>query len=62
MIFKTKDSLQGNVQELKRLLSLKITTKQRFLLERELKILVSGERNEQNSAYYLDFRFKDSPN
>lgn len=62
MLFKTKDGLQGNVQELKRLLSFKITAKQRFLIERELKILASGERNEQNSAYYLDFRFKDSPN
>lgn len=49
-------------KELNRLLSLKITAKQRFLIEKELKCLASGERNEQNSAYYLDFSYKDSQN
>jgi hypothetical protein len=44
------------------LIGLKITAKQRFLIEKELKCLVSGERNEQNSAYYLDFSYKDSQN
>ena len=62
MLIKSKDGRLEDIQELNRLLSLNITAKQRFLIERELKCLVSGERNEQNSAYYLDFSYKDSLN
>lgn len=62
MIHKHKDSREHDITELKRLLGLTLTVKQRFLIERELKCLQSGERNEQNSAYYLDFRYKDSKN
>jgi hypothetical protein len=62
MLIKSKDGRLEDIQELNRLLSLKITAKQRFSVERELKCLVSGERNEQNSAYYLDFSYKDSLN
>lgn len=62
MILKDKDSRQADIQELNRLLTLNLTAKQRFLIEREMKCLVSGERNEQNSAYYLDFKYKDSQN
>ena len=61
MLLKSKDGRQEDIQELNRLLTMKSTAKQRFYIERELKFLVSGERNEQTSAYYLDFRFKDSP-
>lgn len=62
MLLKQKDSRDTDVNELNRLLGLNLTAKQRFFVERELKCLQSGERNEQNSAYYLDFRFKDSQN
>lgn len=62
MILKKKDSREADISELNRLLTLKLTSRQRFLVDKELKCLVSGERNEQNSAYYLDFRYKDSPN
>jgi hypothetical protein len=62
MLLKSKDGRQEDIRELNRLLTQKITAKQRFYIERELKCLVSGERNEQNSAYYLDFRYKDSQN
>ena len=62
MILKNKDSRQADIQELNKLFALKLTAKQRFFIERELKCLVSGDRNEQNSAYYLDFRYKDSQN
>lgn len=60
MLIKQKDGRQEDVRELNRLLTLNITAKQRFAIERELKCLVSGDRNEQNSAYYLDFSYKDS--
>lgn len=62
MLIKSKDGRLEDIQELNRLLSLNITAKQRFSIERELKCLVSGERNEQNSAYYLDFSYKGSLN
>lgn len=62
MILKSKDSRQEDIKELNMLLGLKITAKQRFLIEKELKCLASGERNEQNSAYYLDFSYKNSQN
>lgn len=62
MLLKSKDGCKEEIQELNRLLTLKVTAKQRFAIERELKCLLSGERNEQNSAYYLDFYYKDSLN
>ena len=62
VILKNKDGRQADIQELNRLLTLGPTAKQRFLIERELKSLVSGVRNEQNSVYYLDFNYKDSQN
>lgn len=62
MLLKQKDNRDSDIQELNRLLVSNLTAKQRFMVERELKCLQSGERNEQNSAYYLDFRYKDSKN
>lgn len=62
MLLKSKDSCVEGIQELRKLLELKITAKQRFEIDRQLKCLISGNRNEQNSAYYLDFRYKDSLN
>lgn len=62
MILKQKDTRTEDIQELNRLLSLNISSKQRFLIERELKCLMSGNSGESSSAYYLDFRFKDTAN
>lgn len=62
MILKSKDSRQEEIKELHRLLGFNLSAKQRFFVKRELKCLQSGESNELNSAYYLDFRYKDSPN
>jgi len=62
MLLKQKDNRDADIQELNRLLGSNLTAKQRFMVERELKCLQSGERNEQNSSYYLDFRYKDSKN
>jgi hypothetical protein len=62
MILKQKDARTEDIQELNRLLTLNISSKQRFLIERELKCLMSGNSGESSSAYYLDFRFKDTQN
>jgi hypothetical protein len=40
MLIKSKDGRLEDIQELNRLLSLNITAKQRFSIERELKCLV----------------------
>lgn len=57
MILKSKDNRAEDIQELNRLLALNISSKQRSLLDRELKCLMSGNSGENTSAYYLDFRF-----
>jgi hypothetical protein len=57
MILKQKDTRTEDIQELNRLLSLNLSSKQRGLVERELKCLMSGNSGENTSAYYLDFRF-----
>lgn len=62
MILKSKDNRTEDIQELNRLQALNISGKQRFLIDRELKFLMSGNSGESNSAYYLDFQFKDSKN
>jgi hypothetical protein len=62
MILKQKDDRTEDIQELNRLLGLNISSKQRFLIERELKCLMSGSSGESSSAYYLNFRFQQSKN
>ena len=62
MILKSKDSRTEDIQELNRLLDLNISSKQRMLIDRELKCLMSGNSGESSSAYYLDFKYKQSLN
>ena len=62
MIIKTKDSMDKAQQELESLLHLPLNSKQRFLVERELKIMKAGARGEQDSAYFLDFSYGNSEN
>lgn len=62
MILKARDGRDEDIQELNRLLTLDLSGKQRFLVERELKCLKSGNSGENSSAYYLDFGFKNSKN
>lgn len=62
MILKNKDARTEDIQELNRLLALNLSSKQRGLIERELKCLMSGNSGESSSAYYLDFHYKQSQN
>ncbi len=62
MILKHREKRNEDIQELNRLLTLNLSVKQRFLVERELKCLLSGNSGENSSAYYLDFNYKDSKN
>jgi hypothetical protein len=62
MILKHKDSCIEDIQELNRLLTLNLSAKQRSLVDLELKTTLSGNSGEGSSAYYIDFRYKDSKN
>ena len=62
MIIKRIDSKQREIAELEKLLKVKITPYQRFLIERELKAMRSGVYGERDSAYYIDFYFGNSRN
>jgi hypothetical protein len=56
------DSKQEEIGELEILLKGKLTSYQRFLIERELKAVRKGVYGEKDSAYYLDFYFGNSKN
>jgi len=62
MLIKKRDNHDADIASLQHLLECKITSNQRFLIEREMKCIGSGARGEDSSAYYIDFRYKDSPN
>jgi integrase len=57
MIIKKMDSKREEIEELETLLKSKLTSYQRFMIERELKAMRSGVYGEKNSAYYIDFYF-----
>ncbi len=62
MLIKERDKRDEDIVELRRLLDSRLTEKQRFLIERELKCISSGARGEDDSAYYIDFKYTDSQN
>lgn len=62
MLIKERDDHKSDVLSLRSLLDCQISAKQRFLIEREIKCIGSGARGEESSAYYIDFRYTDSPN
>lgn len=62
MIIKKMDSKQEEIRELTALLKCRLTSDQRFLIERELKAIRTGVRGEEDSSYYIDFYFGNSNN
>jgi hypothetical protein len=62
MIIKKMDSKQEEIAELTALLKGKLSDNQRFSIERELKAIRGGVEGEKDSAYYIDFYFKNSKN
>lgn len=62
MIFKTRDPNHQQIGELKKLLSCKISPKQKFLIERELKAITKGSSGEDDAAYFINFYFGSSKN
>jgi hypothetical protein len=62
MLIKERDDHDSDVESLRSLLDCPISAKQRLLIEREIKCIGSGARGEDSSAYYIDFRYRDSAN
>ena len=62
MIIKRMDSKEEEIAELTALLKGRLTSHQRFLMERELKAIRTGVSGEKDSAYYIDFYFRNSKN
>lgn len=62
MIIKKRDSKQAEIEELTTLLSFPLPENKKFLIERELRFIKSGDRGENDSAYFIDFHFASSKN
>lgn len=62
MIIKRKDKNQELLKQLTDLLLLNISPNKKFDIEREMNYLKSGDRGEENSAYFIDFYFGSSKN
>jgi hypothetical protein len=62
MILKDRDSNNGQIRELKKLLSYNITSKQKFSIQRELNAIQTGASGEEDAAYYINFYYGNSKN
>jgi hypothetical protein len=60
MIIKKRDSKQAEIDELTTLLSVPLPENKKFLIERELRSIKSGDREEKDAAYFIDFHFASS--
>ncbi len=60
MIIKKRDSKEADIKELTSLLSLPLPDNKRFLIERELRFIKSGDKGEKDSAYFIDFDYGPS--
>ncbi len=60
MIIKKRDSKESDIKELTSLLTLPLPDFKRFLIERELRFVKSGDRGETDAAYFIDFHFASS--
>ncbi|OGW52303.1 MAG: hypothetical protein A2Y81_06250 [Nitrospirae bacterium RBG_13_43_8] len=60
MIIKKRDSKQAEIDELTTLLSVSLPENKKFLIDRELRSIKSGDRGEKDAAYFIDFHFASS--
>jgi len=60
MIIKKRDSKQAEIDELTTLLSVPLPENKKFLIERELRFIKSGDQGEKDAAYFIDFHFASS--
>ncbi len=62
MLIKEKDSINQQIDQLESLQKQNLSSNQKKSVETEIKILRSGVKGENTSAYFLDFHFGDSKN
>ena len=62
MLIKKRDSKQSEIEELTTLLSFPLPENKKFLIERELRFIKSGDQGENDSSYFIDFHFGSSKN
>ncbi len=63
MILKKKNSINASLRQLKEITKLPNLPKAKLSqVEKEIKLLRSGNKGEQDSAYFIDFYFKNSRN
>lgn len=62
MVLKDKDSLEPQVKRLEQALEGSVTEAERRKIERDLAVMRSGIRGEEEAAYHIDFHLKDSRN
>jgi len=60
MLIKDKDSNQGAIEQLRELLSLNLSSKMKFLIERELNNLNPGHAGGRNASHFINFYCSDS--
>jgi hypothetical protein len=60
MLIKKKDYIEEDIQKLTDLLSQDFSLDQKFLIERELRILQSPLTGQPNSTHFLEFYYKDN--
>lgn len=60
MIIKKRESKEADIKELTSLLFLPLPDNKRFLIERELRFVKSGDKGEKDSVYFIDFTYGPS--
>jgi len=62
MLIKKRDSKQAEIEELTTLLTEPLPENKKFLIERELRCIKTGDQGETDAAYFIDFYFASSKN
>ena len=62
MLIKDRDAKEGAIEQLRALLSLNLSPRKKFLIERELKNLNPGEDGGKNASHFINFYCADSSN
>jgi hypothetical protein len=62
MLIKKRDSKKAEIEELTKLLTEPHPKHKKFLIERELRCIKTGDQGETDAAYFIDFHFASSKN
>lgn len=62
MLIKKRDSKQAEIDELTTLLSFPLSENKKFMIEREVRFIRSGDQGETDAAYFIDFHFGSNKN